>query len=201
MFLAADGGATYACCANEMTGTRPHDDWIHGKRYARVAQVPKSSTTPHPYAGVYLDNGTGGAQLDNNQVWNNFPDVVLHGDLNAAAMGSTLNVTTNVTIANNTTPDISSACNPQITALAQANNVTVQDNQTYYTPYLKNASGTTLVLQNNHPSSLGVTDVFVPGCAFSGCSLGGNSTTLPVRSSAVGGSPFMQLAHCCAVGF
>ena len=189
MFLAADGGAIYACCANEMTGTRIHDNWIHGNVTPASLVFPKSSTTPHPYAGVYLDNGTGGVQLNNNQVWNSFPDIFLHGDLNAAPKGSTPHVTTNVAITNNTTPDVSGACNLQITALAQANNVIVQDNQTYFTPYLNNAPGTTFVVQNNSPTAPGVTDTFVPGCSFSGCSLGGTPPVFPSGAPPSGASP------------
>ncbi|KAL6958449.1 hypothetical protein U1Q18_052250 [Sarracenia purpurea var. burkii] len=64
MFLATDGGAIYACCASQMTGTEIHDNWIHG------------DITPRTIA-------FGAA----------FPEIFLHGALNGPTPTPTLNVT------------------------------------------------------------------------------------------------------------
>ncbi len=162
MLLTTDGGVIYGCCRDETTGSHIHDNWIHGENMQASIMPPGSSTAPHPYAGLYYDNGLGGVQASNNYVWASVPDLYLHGDLYGSQRP-----TSNVDFSNNSVPDATGQCSLKVSALATAANVTLVNNQVYFQPYINNQPGTMLTLQNNSPGALGVTDNF-PAAALQG---------------------------------
>ena len=184
MLLTTDGGAIYGCCRDETTGSNIHDNWIHGETTQASIMPPGSSMAPHPYAGLYYDNGLGGVQASNNYVWASVPELYLHGDLYGSQRP-----TSNVDFSNNSVPDATGQCSIKVSALATAANVTLVNNQVYFQPYINNQPGTMLTLQNNSPGALGVTDNFVPGCSFAGCLLGATPPPFPPGANGLGATP------------
>jgi Fe-S cluster biosynthesis and repair protein YggX len=56
-YLTKDLAAVYTCCSVDLTGTRIHHNWAHSPRTSALG------------IGLYIDGGSGNAQLDHNVVW------------------------------------------------------------------------------------------------------------------------------------
>ena len=96
MNLSRDGGEIYACCEQVATGTRIHHNWIHDTQ-----SLISGAADNYPDSGVYIDNGSGGFEVDQNVLWNNqYYNVLLHGD------GT--NIQNNNNVHNNSIPDAGS---------------------------------------------------------------------------------------------
>ncbi len=171
LWLHTDGGALYACCRNVTTGTRIHDNWIHADIAPAMTDTPAGQSKLSPYAGLYYDNGIGGVTMSRNVVWNSFPDIFIHGN------GTADQPTLDVTVSRNSTPDLGSSCNVQLSNIVTADAVGVAQNRVLFSPYLNNTAQDGIALGANGPSEPGAGEDREPGCGFSGCTIGGRPPT------------------------
>jgi hypothetical protein len=154
--IAPDSGVIYACCQLNSTGTRIHHNWVHDST---------QTTTGIPTAGIYIDNGAGGFEIDQNVAWNNVDTgIYIHGDGGASK---------NNNIHNN---DLLSGQTKSLWLLniSDATGTRIVDNKTAGTVVLS-GSLTGLVNSNNTAGATGANEGYVAsvGCNFSGCSTSG----------------------------
>jgi hypothetical protein len=161
MMVSRDAACIYVGGPPGVTGTVIHHNWIHDSstRYPGPA-------SDYPVAGINFDTGTSGLVVTQNVLWNNeFWNIALHGGAGTPPM--------NMTVTNNSIPDVGPHAAIQladVTACGSTrvadNNVLVPAQQVWYM-----TSGTNCVMTNNSATAQGATEMasVVPGCNFAGC--------------------------------
>jgi len=181
MMLSRDGGEIYACCTQIASGTEIHHNWIHD-----TTQVIAGAGDSGPMAGVNIDNGSNGFNVDQNVLWNNQRDNIV---INGASNGGP----SNNYIHNNTVPDSSTDGHITIFNVSGCAPTHIADNRVVVNVDASlNDSG--CVLSNNGVSAAGATEMTPDtevGCNFYGCASepppiildGGSVTPCPVTES------------------
>jgi Right handed beta helix region len=160
MMLSRDGGEIYTCCDEVASGTEIHHNWIHD-----TTIVVAGAGDQFPMAGVDIDNGSGGFNVDQNVLWNNQRDnIVINGESNS---GPNTNY-----IHNNSVPDSSADGHVTIFNVSDCTSTRIVDNRVVVSVDASvNDSG--CVLSNNSSSAAGaneMTPTSQVGCNFVGCS-------------------------------
>ena len=181
MLLSRDGAEIYACCNQSASGTRVHHNWLHDTLLAVKGQGDDAAL-----AGVYIDNGSGGFNVDQNVLWNN-------QSFNILINGVTSDEPNNNHILNNTIPDSSSAGHIWVVYVNNCVSTRVADNQVVVDVKAQR-NGTACSIVNNNKIAPGATEMSTStqvGCNFAGCAsnrppaiLGGSVTPCSVTGSA-----------------
>jgi parallel beta-helix repeat protein len=160
MLLSRDGAAIYACCNQVASGTRVHHNWIHDS-----AQVVVGTGDAAAVAGISIDNGSSGFDVDQNVLWNNhLYNIVING---AGSGGPNTNY-----IHNNTIPDSSSGADIVVGGIPDCTATRIIDNRVVLS--VRNPGNGSLCSESNNDSSApGATEMTLTiqvGCNFEGCS-------------------------------
>jgi hypothetical protein len=163
MILSRDGAEIYACCEQVATGTRIHHNWIHDTQ-----SLITGAADNYARAGVYVDNGSGGFEVDQNVLWNNqYNNIFLHGD------GT--NIPNNNNVHNNSIPDVGSSSYIWLWQIPNCGTTQVVNNLVLVPVTLTNVDPTCTVTNNNAsaPGANEMNSSVQVGCNFTGCSSSG----------------------------
>ena len=162
MMLSRDGGEIYAV-TDAVTGTRIHHNWLHDAQ--SLISGPGQSD---PVAGVYLDNGASGYEVDQNVFWNlEYQSIFLHG--------ANLDAPNDNNVHNNSIPDVSSNAFIWLGGIPNCGTTQVVTNLVLV-PVTKTAVNSSCMVANNNATAPGATEMNSSvrvGCNFAGCSSGG----------------------------
>jgi hypothetical protein len=179
MLFSHDGGEIYTCCLLNASGTRIHHNWIHDT--TEVVRGPGDITA---LAGVYIDNGDSGFEVDQNVLWNNrLYNINVNGLWNTGPNSNFVH--------HNTVPDRSSDGMISIMNVANCAPLRVSDNQVVIKPRDTVYDNGCLLTDNNDraPGATEMNEGVSVGCNFAGCSTfsppgivsGGSVTPCPVQ--------------------
>ena len=163
--IAPDSGVIYVCCQLDGSGTHIHHNWVHDATQTSVDS---------PTAGIYIDNSSGGFEIDQNVSWNNkTAGIYLHGNGSSSR---------NNLVHNN---DLLSGQSKSVWLLNlnDASGTIIQNNKIPSAVVVEGgASG--LTLGSNSEDAIGANEGYYAtvGCAFTGCTSGG----LPSRPGNAG---------------
>jgi hypothetical protein len=159
--LSRDVGEIYTCCQNLATGTRIHHNWIHETQ----SLIPGAADN-FPVSGVYIDNGSGGFEIDQNVFWNNeYSNIMLHG--------ADLSNPDNNYVHNNSIPDLGTTAYIWLQDVPNCGTAQIVNNLVLVPV---NQSGSACNASNNSASAPGATEMNASvqvGCNFSGCASSG----------------------------
>lgn len=176
MMLSRDGGEIYACC-NFGAGANVHHNWIHDTQ-----SLISGAADNYPAAGVYVDNGTSGFEVDQNVLWNNqYQNVILHG------AGATTPNDNNVH--NNSIPDVNTSAYIWLNDIPNCGTTQVIDNLVLVPLTQASASCTATDNSATAPGANEMNSSVQVGCNFAGCSSEGPP---PISGSSVGASIAVQ---------
>ncbi len=173
MMLSRDGAAIYACCNLVASGTRIHNNWIHGNQ-----TVTAGLGDTYPTSGITLDFNSQGFEVDQNVLWYNERD-------NIHIYGGVASYDINY-VHNNTIPDASSHAYILIEEVNDCSKTRVANNQIVVS-VKQFEDGSACDLTNNGGDAPGATEMAPStqvGCNFEGCGsnpppaiIGGNAVT------------------------
>jgi hypothetical protein len=159
MILGRDGGAIYACCNQAASGTEIHHNWLHD-----TTTLVAGAGDSKPLAGVNIDNGSSGFEVDQNVLWNNQRDnIVINGASNSGP--------NNNFVHNNSVPDSSTDGHVTIFNVSGCASTRIVDNRVVVSVDAT-LNDTGCVLSNNGSSAAGaneMTPTTQVGCNFDGC--------------------------------
>lgn len=172
MIYSRDGAGIYACCWQVASGTRIHNNWIHGTQ--ALTPALHAAGDKNPTSGIYIDVGGSGFNIDQNVLWNN--------QRNSIVINGTSNAPNDNFIHNNTIPDSSDDGNIVISYIPNCGSSLVVDNKIAGSVKQIHSE---CISWNNHPSAQGATEMSISsevGCNFAGCSSSGPPAILPSGS-------------------
>jgi hypothetical protein len=154
--ISVDAGGVYGCCSLNASGSRIHNNWIHD-----INQISSSI----PTAGVYIDNSSGGFEIDQNVIWNaKEAGIYLHGN----GGNSQNNNVHNNDLLSGQAKDL------WLLNVVNASGTRLENNKLIGGITVTN-SATGLVNSNNSDTSVGANTGYTAsvGCNFSGCTSDG----------------------------
>jgi hypothetical protein len=160
MMLSRDGAEIYVCCTQSASAFRIHHNWLHDTR-----SLISGAAESNPLAGLMIDWGSKGLNVDQNVFWGNHRySVLIDGITNDGANDNDIH--------NNTVPDSSSQARVRITQVADCSSTRVVDNR-MVVGVLIDADTQACIISNNRslaPGASEMTPSTEVGCNFSGCS-------------------------------
>ena len=161
MMLSRDGGEIYTCCDQASSGTRIHHNWLHDS----LSLVP-GAADDYTVAGVDIDGGSNGFEIDQNVLWNN-------EYINIFVDGMVQDALNHTSVHNNTVPDKSAI--GRVTEVSGCSQTSIDDNRVAV-----GVKGPSKIsgcdISNNKSNAPGATDMSTStsvGCNFEGCSSSG----------------------------
>lgn len=159
MMLSRDGGEIYDA-EDAVTGTRIHHNWIHDAQ-----SLTSGSASDFPVAGVYLDSGASGFEVDQNVVWNTeHESIYLHG--------GGVSTPNNNHVHNNSVPDVNSGAYIWLFQIPNCGSTQVSDNLVLV-PITQQSVKPPCTATSNGATAPGATEMNASvqvGCNFAGCS-------------------------------
>jgi hypothetical protein len=161
VMVSRDASCIYAGNQPGVSGTVIHHNWIHdsGNAYPGPA-------SDFALAGIYFDEDASGWVATQNVLWNNQTwNVFIHGGLGTVPL--------DITIANNSVPDVAPHAAIELADITACGSTQVANNQVQVAPQQVSYSifGPNCTFTNNSATAAGATEMVsvVPGCNFAGC--------------------------------
>ena len=159
MMVSRDGGQIYLGGLSA-AGTKIHNNWFHDTE----THYPGLAYFSAGMSGVYLDEDSGGLEVDQNIFWNNQFDTIF---LNYSSDGGT--APNDNYVHNNTIPDINSTGEIYTDLNTPCGTTRIVDNRELVPIFQQ---GTICEASDNNPSAPGATEMTLGvkvGCNFAGC--------------------------------
>jgi hypothetical protein len=160
MMLSRDGAAIYACCSQSASGTRIHHNWIHDTQ-----SLIDGAGDTYSLAGIGIDNGSSGLNVDQNVFWRNRRYSLLINGVSNNGPNTTY-------VHNNTIPDRSANNRITIISVPDCTSTRIEDNRMVVKVEV-GSNNTPCAISDNRSSALGATEMLPTtdvGCNFAGCS-------------------------------